>query len=271
MAALSINEMTTYRWSFEQDVANYRSAGISAIGVWRQKLADYGEAAGIKLLAGSGLAVSNLLWAGGFTGSDGRNFAESLADAADAIRLAHAMRSRCLVVYSGGRNGHTQNHARRLFVAALQELLPLASEFDVTLAIEPMHPACAGEWTFLTSAEDGLNLLDAVGSPRLQLAFDTYHLGYDPNVFSHIQQLAGRIAVVHLGDGHQRPDRDQNRTRLGCGSLPLREIVAALHDSGFDGYYDVELIGEEIETCGCYKQLLEDTKQAFEELVSVAR
>ena len=44
MARLSINEMTTYRWSFEEDVVQLRAAGIPAIGVWRQKLADYGEA-----------------------------------------------------------------------------------------------------------------------------------------------------------------------------------------------------------------------------------
>ena len=117
MARLSINEMTTYRWSFEEDVVELQAAGIPAIGVWRQKVADIGEDRAIDLLAQSGLAVSNLLWAGGFTGSDGHTFAESLQDAADAIRLAARLRAGCLVVYSGGRNSHTHNHARRLFAA----------------------------------------------------------------------------------------------------------------------------------------------------------
>ncbi len=117
MARLSINEMTTYRWSFEEDVEQFRAAGVLAIGVWRQKLADFGEAKAAELLADSGLAVSNLLWAGGFTGSDGHSYSESLKDAADAIRLAATLRAGCLVVYSGGRNNHTQNHARRLFLA----------------------------------------------------------------------------------------------------------------------------------------------------------
>ena len=74
MPRLSINEITTYRWSFEDDVARYAAAGIPAIGVWRQKLSDYGEEKGVELLADSPLAVSNLLWAGGFTGSDGRSY-----------------------------------------------------------------------------------------------------------------------------------------------------------------------------------------------------
>src|SRR4051794_35720367 len=80
MTRLSMNELTTFRWSFEQDVAQYLAAGFGAIGVWRQKLSDYGEEKGIELLAESGLQVSNLLWAGGFTGSDGRTFRESIED-----------------------------------------------------------------------------------------------------------------------------------------------------------------------------------------------
>jgi sugar phosphate isomerase/epimerase len=90
MTLLSMNEITTFRWSFEEDVENYLQAGYRAIGVWRHKLTDCEEARAIDLLDRSGLRVSNLLWAGGFTGSDGRSLAESIDDAADALRLAAA-------------------------------------------------------------------------------------------------------------------------------------------------------------------------------------
>ena len=91
MAMLSMNETTTYRWSFEEDVRQYAAAGYQAIGVWRQKLADFGEEKGIELLRESGLAVSSLLWAGGFTCSDGSTHRESVEDARESIRLAAAM------------------------------------------------------------------------------------------------------------------------------------------------------------------------------------
>jgi sugar phosphate isomerase/epimerase len=267
MARLSINEMTTYRWSFEEDVVQFQAAGVSAIGVWRQKLTDCGEDKAAELLADSGLAVSNLLWAGGFTGSDGHSYAESLKDAADAIRLAASLHAGCLVVYSGGRNNHTQNHARRLFLGALKELLPLATELDVTLAVEPMHPGCAADWTFLTSLDEAVGLVDAVGNSRVKLAFDTYHLGHDPRIIDEIGRLADRIAIVHLGDSLKPPDAEQNRQHLGSGILPLREIVAALRGIGYDGDYDVELMGEAIEATD-YKQLLESSKRAFESLIA---
>jgi sugar phosphate isomerase/epimerase len=269
MARLSMNELTTFRWSFEEDVAQYLAAGFGAIGVWRQKLSDYGEEKGVELLAESGLQVSNLLWAGGFTGSDGRTFRESIEDAVEAIDLAAQLKAGCLVVYSGSRAGHTHNHARRLVKEAISELVQVAAEKKVTLAVEAMHPGCAAEFTFLTSLADSLALIEAVEDPRLKLAFDTYHCGQEPAVLDRLVGLVDRIAIVHLGDGREKPDTEQNRCRLGDGAIPLREIIAALTSAGYQGYYDIELLGEEIEASN-YQQLLRQSKQVFEELTGCA-
>jgi len=267
MATLSINEVTTYRWSFEEDVANCQRAGISAIGVWRQKLSDFGEDKGVELLAEYGLRVSNLLWAGGFTGSDGRTFQDSVEDASDAVRVAAELGCPPLVIYTGGQAGHILKHARRLVTQALDKLLPLAESVGVTLAIEPMHAGCAGDWTFLTGLEDTLNLIDDISSPRLQIVLDTYHLGHDPTLISRIGELIDRIAVVHLGDGREPPHGEQNRARLGSGVIPLADIIAALETAGYDGCYDVELVGEDIESRN-YRELTDDSKQAFDALLA---
>lgn len=266
MSRLSMNEMTTYRWSFEEDVLQYRQAGIMALGVWRQKLADYGEEKGAELLAELGMGVSNLLWAGGFTGSEGRSYRESVEDAVEAIHLASHLQAGCLVLYTGARNGHTHSHARRLFQGALKELAPIAAQQNVKLAVEPMHPGCAQEWTFLTSIEETLSLVDAVDSAQIGLVFDTYHLGFDREVIEQIPQLVERIRVVHLGDGRAAPQGEQNRCPLGEGELPLAEIIAALTEAGYEGDYDVELMGEEIETSS-YGELIEHSVHAFERLV----
>ena len=127
MFRLSMNEITTFSWTFDEDVHEYQEAGYEGIGVWRPKLTDFGEERGIELLAESGLHVSNLLWAGGFTGSEGRSFRDSVEDAIEAIHLAAAMNADCLVVYSGPRAGHTCNHARRLTRRALKELVAVAA------------------------------------------------------------------------------------------------------------------------------------------------
>ena len=266
MAELSISETTTFRWSFEEDVAQYLAARIPAIGIWRHKLSDCGQPKALDLLASAGLKVSHLFWAGGFTGSDGRTHRESVEDAAEAIRTAAEFDCRTLVVYSGPRAGHTAKHARRLLQMALAELIPLAAELRVTLAFEPMHPGCAAEWTFLTSLDDTLDLLQTAASPQVKMVFDTYHLGLHSGLVERIPEIVPHIAIVQLGDARRPPDGEQNRCRLGDGVVPLPEIAAALDAAGYDGYYDVELLGEEIETDD-YRSLLEHAKETFAKLV----
>lgn len=247
MVALSINELTTLRWSFEEDVLNYRAAGIKSIGVWRDKLADYGEARGIELLAEHGMSVSNLLWAGGFTGSEGPSHREMIADAEAAIELAAALEAGCLVLYSGGRAGHTVRHSRRLFKDALKHLDPIAAAFGVTLAVEPMHPEVAEPCTLLTSIDEALSAIDGARCRATKIVFDTYHLGHGGLTAKQIAKVAPRVAVVHLADARNAPEREQNRCRLGCGMLRLAEMVAALAEGGYRGFYDVELFGQDVE------------------------
>ena len=267
MAILSMNETTTFRWSFEEDVANYAAAGIKAIGVWRQKVSDCGEQRAAELLRAHGMTVSHLFWAGPFTGSEGHTARESIDDTADALRLAVSFGAKCLVVCTGSRAGHTVNHARRLVVTALKELAPLAEELGVAMALEPMHPGCAGQCTFLNSLDDALTVLSAVGSTHVKMVLDTYHLGQSSCLVERIPEIVSRIALVQLGDARRPPDGDQNRCRLGHGTVPLQSIVCALRKAGYDGFFDVELWGEDLEAID-YHALLEHSKDAYAALMS---
>lgn len=265
MPRLSINELTTFRWTFEEDLRQYQAVGIAAIGVWRRKIADVGEDRAVELLAASGLAVSNMVWIGGFTGSDGIPYRDALDDAREAIELAARMKCPTIVVYSGGRAGHTVNHARRLFQNALAELLPLAEERGVKLALEMVHPNYAAEWSILTQVDDLLQLREKLDSPALGFALDTYHAGLQPEVLARLADLAPYLSIVHLGDGREAPEQEQTRTRLGDGLVPLGEIIQELTRLGYDGDYDVELLGPEIEKNN-YHELLQHCKSVFERL-----
>ena len=271
MHRLSVNEMTTYRWSFEEDVTNYSAAGFPALGVWRQKLSDFGDEKGIELLSEYQLQVSSLLWAGGFTGSDGRTHAESIEDAKEALWLADSLNAQSLVIYTGARGGHTHKHARRLIVNALDQLAPLATDIDVMLAVEPMHPGCATDWTFLTDLNEAGNLVRSLQSSHVKLVLDTYHFGHIHDLCQRLPELISDIALVHLGDSKGPPvNGEQNRCRLGEGNLPLKEITETLNESGYDGWYDVELMGEEIEVQD-YHDLLNHSKEAFFELAGAIK
>lgn len=263
MARLSMNQLTTYRWSFEEDLHHCRNAGYDGIGVWVRKLRDFGEERAVELIAESGLAVSNVSWEGGFTGADATTARENLAAARDTLALCGALGAGCLTIYSGGRNGHTSRHADRLLRGALDRLLPFAEEAGVPLAIEPMHPACADDWTILTSLPAALELVRAYDTPALRLALDTYHFPLNQTAWPILRDLAEYLTVVHLGDVAAPHGVDQSRAELGEGGAPLAGIVQTLAEAGYAGFYDVKLLGPGFDDAD-YDRLLRQSRAAFE-------
>lgn len=242
---LSLSEMTTYHWSLAEEVAACRDTGINAIGIWRPKFCDFGEERGIDLIQESGIGVSSVSWAGGFTGSNGHSFDESLLDARDAIRLAGRMNAETLVIVTGTRAGHTRNHARRLLVEALKSLADEAAERHLTLALQPMHAAFAQEWTFLTSIDATLEVLDLCDHDALQIAFDVYHLWQEPQLFERIAELAPLLAVVQLNDW-RATHSETDRYLPGDGEIPLAQIVSGLLQAGYEGYFEMAVWSEEL-------------------------
>lgn len=269
MLELSMNEVTTIRWSLEEDIENYCQAGYRSIGLWRQKFSDLQEEQAVDLLAESGLRVSSLACAGGFTGLGGATFREGIDDAHTALRFAAQVQAGCLVVHPGGRNNHTSRHALRLLQAALDELLPLAELYEVPLVLEPMHVACAASWTFLTDFELVSNLAWEYNSPYLKLALDTYHYPWSDAERNLLPQLAPLLGIVHLADRREPPSIDHERCPLGKGQLPLVDIIATLIESGYAGPFDIRLMGSEIQPPD-YRRLLVHSRTAFAEFVQLA-
>lgn len=259
---LSINELTTYRWTLDEDVYHADKTGFDAIGLWRRKISDFGEARAIELLADSPLAVSSLSWAGGFTGADGRTLDESIRDALGAVSLAARLDAGCLVVLAGGRNNHIRPHRNRLLLQGLDEMLMAAEVEGVTLAIKPMHATCCDEWTFQNCLEEALQFVTAYNSRHLKLVYDHYHF---PGLIENpalMADLAPHLALVQLGDARRPHSAAQERCPLGEGVLPVWETMSALQFAGYAGCFDVELMGAEIEAAD-YEQLLFDTHQSL--------
>jgi sugar phosphate isomerase/epimerase len=242
------------------DVIRYREHGYRAIGVWRPKLADFGESKGRELLRELDMSVSSVHWAGGFTGHDGRTFRDSLHDALDAIQITADLDADCLTVLAGSRSGHTRSHAKRLFLQALKEMAEAAQALGVQLAVEPMHSGCAHDFTFLTSIPDTLEILSRIGQSNVGIVFDCYHMAQDPEVLEWLPQVVPYIRLVQCADAKQAPMGEQNRCLLGHGHLPILEIISTIEQYGYDGYYEVELAGEDVEEYD-YEHLLDSSRE----------
>ena len=242
---LSINAMTTYRWSFEQDVMRYRLAGIDAIGLWLPKLFEYGEERAIDFLAENDLRVSSLSYAGGFTGAFGCQLSDVMVETRDLIRLAGRLRADSLVVLTGPKRNHLNKHARRLVVDSLKELAGEAVDNRLKLCLMPMRPEFKDSWTFLQSLDETLDVLDRVSHPAVKLAFDTYHSGHEPGLLNRLPGFVDRIGVVQVSDSRSKVRDEYDRVLPGEGVLPVEAILQGLINANYRGFVDYQIWSEE--------------------------
>lgn len=240
----SISQLTTLRSSFDEDVENAIEVGAASIGVWRQKLDEYGEQQAVERIAAAELSVSSLSFIGGFTGSAGMNYREAMADAYSTLFTAAALRAECLVVCPGSRGRYTARHERRVVIHAIRELAIAAEEFGLTLALQPMQPKFAHRWTSLHTLDETLEMLDEVDRPNVGMVLDTFHLGHDRELVERIPDFTDRIAIVQLSDAPVHPESLYDRRLPGDGVLPLREIVAALLENDYRRSFDLQVWSE---------------------------
>jgi sugar phosphate isomerase/epimerase len=241
LARMSLNQLTTVRWRLDEAVHHYRRAGLRGIGVSWQRLSAFGVREGIDVVRRSGLAVSSLGWIGGFTGAHGCSCDDALAEARPAVEAAARLGAQALIAVSGPQHGHIRSHARRLLVDALRVVADDAARHNVRLGLQPMHPIFGGEWSFVTSLDDALEVLARVDHPHVGLAFGSYHLWQEPGLLHRIAEIAPRVAVVQLSDWRDPPRCDNDRSLPGEGSLPLVEIVRSFESAGYRGLYEIEV------------------------------
>ena len=191
----AVSELSTLKWSFEEDVANLRERGVGVIGVWRHKLSDFGHEKGAELLIEKEMSVSSLQWAGEFTGAGMMTFDEAVADSRSAIYEAALIGADCLILHPGSRNGHTFKHAMRLIRDALSHLVPVARDIGVTLAIEPTHTLCGRDFSFLNKLELAQELIAEFGSRNLGIVYDTFHMGNSNDSLESLAQFVLRTTA----------------------------------------------------------------------------
>ena len=265
-ARLSVNGLTTIRWDLLQDVYGCRDSDISSVGLWRPKVLEFGEDRAIELLRDSSLDVSSVSWVGGFTGTNGYSFHDSVWDARQAIRFAGEVGAGCVVVASGSRGTHTLNHARRLLLDALRELADDAAEAGVNLALQPMHQMFASDWTFLNTLDETTDILAMADHPQIGLAFDTYHLWQEPDLTARLSELVPLIEVVQVSDWHEPVRSRHDRLVPGDGVIPFEEIFECLIQGGYRGHYDLQVWSDE--TWGDdYLELLGRARRRFQNLL----
>ncbi len=255
MFQIALSQITTARWELPRELPCFANNGFSSVALWRHKISDFTNDEIQLLFQEYSMNASSVQWAGGFTGSDGRSFEESLTDAEDAIHLASSLKCPIVVLHSGSRGGHTLSHARRLLADAIESLIPVANQKNVQLALKPLHPHASAGCSFLTELTDAIALIDQFNECSLLnrpvgLSLDLWHFADDPHLLDHLPDLVRRTLVIQVADRTAPPSNEHERLPVGRGMLPLKDIASQCIAAGYDGVFEFDPIGEAVEAVG---------------------
>jgi hydroxypyruvate isomerase len=170
----------------------------------------------------------------------------------DAIDAAAAFGAPSVICFTGysARNpddpnsGHlSREEGARNCVAGLKQVAGYAEEKQVTLCLEmlntrdsshPMkgHPGYQGDHT-----DYCLDIIKRVGSPRLKLLFDIYHVQImDGDIIRRIRDHKAYLGHIHTAGNPGRGELDDTQ------EINYRPIMEALVEVGYDGYVGQEFI-----------------------------
>ncbi|MCW3818201.1 sugar phosphate isomerase/epimerase [Micromonospora sp. DR5-3] len=249
LARLSLNQRTIERWSVREAVEGCVRAGIPAIGLWREPVAEIGVAAAAKLVADAGLRVSSLC-RGGFLTATGEAGRAAVEDNRRAIDEAAGLGTDCLVMVVGGLPPGSRDlrGARQRVADALAELAPYAGERGVRLALEPLHPMYCADRAVLSTLGQALDLAEPFPVEQVGVVVDTFHIWWDPDVWRQIARAGDRIASFQVCDFLTPLPADVllGRGMMGDGHIDFPPFRRAVEQAGYTGDTEVEIFNAEV-------------------------
>ena len=138
----------------------------------------------------------------------------------------------------GGKSNEEGSLQER--IDSLGECVKLAEKYGKTLCVKA-HVGAA-----IYNTETTLKVLEAITSDSFGLDMDPSHIyRADENPVEALGQVFGRIKHVHIRDckGRQNGPGDAENQANGRGDIDLLGYVRVLHENGYTGPVNLEVIG----------------------------
>jgi sugar phosphate isomerase/epimerase len=232
--------------------------GIRAIDPWRDQVAAIGLERAVRAVRDAGLELTGYCRGGMFT-ADAAHRSEARDDNRRAVDEAKALGAPCIVLVVGGlpqysRPGSVPSKdivaARAQVEDGIAEMMEYARPANMKLAIEPLHPAYAGDRACVNTTKQALDICDRLDPKRsgaLGVALDVYHIWWDPELLPQIARAGqDRLLAFHVCDWLV-PTNDilNDRGMMGDGVIDIRSVRAAVEAQGFAGYSEIEIFSED--------------------------
>jgi sugar phosphate isomerase/epimerase len=260
---LSVSAISTYRWSLARDLEFYASAGIDQVGVSLAKLDAHGLEDGVRRVRDSGVRVTNMLGLGPFRLAEPGQWPAQRERLCLALDAARTMGAECLVITSGPAGGLEWDVAADALASALEPVLLEARRLGVPLALEHTN-SLRVDVSFVHTLSDAVDLAQRLG---VGVCLECNACWGERGLGATISRSVDCIRLVQVSDFVVGTLTTPDRAVPGDGDIPLEHLVAQLLDAGYQGVFDLELIGPRIEAEG-YEPAIRRGLAALEKLLS---
>ncbi len=142
-----------------------------------------------------------------------------------------------LICFSGSRRGKTDEEGWNNCVIGLQQLIPLAEKYNVTLVMELLNSKIDHKDYQCDRTSWGVELVKRINSDNFKLLYDIYHMQIDEgDVIRTIKNNIQYIAHFHTAGVPGRNEID------GTQELNYPAIMRAIAGTGFKGFVGQEFI-----------------------------
>lgn len=136
-----------------------------------------------------------------------------------------------LIVFSGNRNGMTDEEGAEITAEGLRRVAPLAEQAGVTLTLELLNSKVDHRDYQADRTAWGVKVCELVGSPRVKLLYDIYHMQImEGDVIRTIRESHDHFSHYHTAGNPGRKDLDEEQ------ELYYPAIVRAIQATGFEGF-----------------------------------
>lgn len=227
-------------WCFNPMTVEELAKASKAMGVMSVELIGPEHWATLKALGMTCAIAGSHGFAKGFAHPEEHE--ECLTKLRSSIDACAANAVPSVITFSGFRRGLAMDVAQKNMIDGLKKIVSYAEEKKVTLCLEVLnsrvnenmkgHPDYHSD-----TIEPAVEICRAIGSPRLKLLFDIYH----------VQIMQGdvitRIRQFHEFIGHVHTAGNPGRNEIGSDQeINYPPIMKALLEVGYQGYVGQEFI-----------------------------
>ena len=160
-----------------------------------------------------------------------------VADGERLIASAAAAGVPNIVCFSGNRAGLSDAEGIANCITGFRRLTAAAEKHGVTLCLELLNSKVDHKDYQADRTAFGVQVVQGVGSPRLKLLYDIYHMQImEGDVIATIRANAQHIAHYHTGGVPGRNEIDDTQ------ELNYRTVAQAIADTGFTGFLAHEFV-----------------------------